>query len=74
MNSFRRFGSSLVNPQFVPTAVRVALVVGTLLFAINHGRAALNGNMTRDRWLSGALSYFVPYVVNIHGQYSSRYR
>ena len=55
MKSFRRFCGSLINPQFAPTAVRVALVVGTLLFAINHGRAAINGDVTRDRWLSGAL-------------------
>jgi len=38
----------------------VALVVGSLLFAINHGSAVLR-EMTRERWLMG----LVPY-----GQYS----
>jgi len=58
----------LIDKQMMPTAIRVALVVGSLLFIINHGSAFLSGNMNRDRWLSAGLSYLVPYGVNIHGQ------
>ena len=58
----------LIDKQMMPTAIRVALVVGSLLFIINHGSAFLSGNMNRDRGLSAGLSYLVPYGVNIHGQ------
>lgn len=54
------------------TAIRVALFVGTLLFSINHGSALLDGDMSRDRWLSGLLTYLVPFTVSIHGQSSRR--
>ncbi|MGV2827979.1 nitrate/nitrite transporter NrtS [Myxosarcina sp. GI1(2024)] len=30
--------------------------------------------MTRQRWLSGFITYLVPYGVNIHGQYINRSR
>ncbi|MEL6222556.1 MAG: nitrate/nitrite transporter NrtS [Cyanobacteria bacterium J06626_14] len=58
----------------VPSACRVALVVGTVLFTINHGNALLNNEMKRDRWFSAAITYCIPYMVNIHGQYTSRLR
>lgn len=64
--------ASLLNPSLAPTAIRVALVIGTLLFAINHGSALLKGQMHLDRWLSAALTYIVPYCVNIHGQFIGR--
>lgn len=68
------FGRSLINPQFVPTAFKVACVVGTLLLVINHGHALLHQQMTRERWLAAALTYCVPYLVNIHGQLVSHSR
>lgn len=57
-----------------PTALKMALVVGSLLFAMNHGGAVLRGEMTRERWLMGLFSYLVPYTVSIHGQNSTRSR
>lgn len=65
----RGYGAALVNPAMAGMAVRVALVVGTVLFAINHGAALAQDKMTRTRWLSALLTYGVPYAVNIHGQY-----
>jgi hypothetical protein len=62
---------ALLSPEFAPTGIRVALVVGTILLTINHGSAILSSRMTGDRWLAGLLTYLVPYMVNIHGQYSS---
>ncbi|ACA98023.1 MULTISPECIES: nitrate/nitrite transporter NrtS1 [Cyanophyceae] len=56
------------------TAIRVALIVGTVIFCINHGSAFLHGAMTRTRWTSMVLTYFVPYCVNLHGQIASRMR
>lgn len=68
-----RFIQALLDPKLAPTALRVALIVGSILFAINHGAALVKGEMTRNRWLSGLFTYLVPYSVNIHGQYISRY-
>lgn len=65
------FTKALINPRLAPTAVRVALVVGSLLFTINHGSALAKGEMTRARWLSGLITYLIPYSVNIHGQFAS---
>ncbi|MGC8714566.1 MAG: nitrate/nitrite transporter NrtS [Leptodesmis sp.] len=67
----KEFLRNLFNPQFIPTALRVALFVGTILLIINHGHALLTGQMTRERWLSAILTYCIPYVVSIHGQFSS---
>jgi hypothetical protein len=64
----------LFDPEFAPTGIKVALVVGTILLSINHGAAIVGGKMTGDRWMAGLLTYIVPYLVNVHGQYSSRYR
>lgn len=35
------FLSSLISPQFASTALKVALIVGSILFVINHGDALL---------------------------------
>ena len=64
----------LLNPKFAPTALRVALIVGSVLFTINHGAALAQGKMTKTRWFSGLITYLVPYSVSIHGQHTSRSR
>lgn len=68
IKDLQKFCGSLVNPQFVPTGIKVALVVGSMLFLINHGNALTQGQMSRDRWISALLTYCVPYMVSIHGQ------
>ena len=65
---------ALCDRELMPTAIKVSLVVGTMIFAINHGYALLNRKMTRQRWISGLISYLIPYSVNIHGQYVARSR
>lgn len=72
MEVLRQFTQALFNKKLMPTAVKVALVVGTVLFTINHGSALFRGKMTRQRWISGLLTYIVPYAVNVHGQYVSQ--
>lgn len=64
----------LFDPKLAPTAIKVSLIVGSILFTINHGAALVKGEMTRNRWLSGLITYLVPYSVSIHGQYTSRSR
>ena len=61
----------LVDPQYSKLAIKLALCIGTLYFMINHGSALLAGTMTKQRWVSGLLTYAVPYCVNIHGQWIS---
>lgn len=70
----REFSKALLDTTLAPTALRVALVVGSLLFTINHGAALAKGEMNRMRWFSGLITYMIPYSVNIHGQFKSRSR
>lgn len=74
MKPLKDYCAALVDENLMPTALKVAAMVGSLLFLINHGTAVVQGKMTRDRWISGLLTYLVPYGVNIHGQYISRSR
>ncbi|HEY9750966.1 MAG TPA: nitrate/nitrite transporter NrtS [Allocoleopsis sp.] len=74
MKGIRGYLASLFDKEFIPTGFKTALFVGSLLFLINHGPAVLQSNMSRDRWISGALTYLMPYLVNVYGQYASRAR
>ena len=74
LKTLKLFYIAWTNPVLRPTALKVALVVGSLLFAINHGSAVLRGEMTPERWLMGLFTYLVPYTVSIHGQHSTQSR
>ncbi|MBD2207156.1 nitrate/nitrite transporter NrtS [Calothrix sp. FACHB-1219] len=74
MKAVREYCLSLIDKELMPTAFKTAVVVGSILFVLNHGSATLKGQMSRERWISAALTYIVPYMVNIHGQYISRAR
>ena len=69
-----RLSKIFLDPKIAPTALRVSLIVGSILFTINHGTALAKGEMTKSRWLSGLITYLVPYSVSIHGQHTSRAR
>jgi len=60
--------------ELIPTALKVSLIVGSILFTINHGAVLLKGKMTKDRWIAGILTYIVPYGVSLHGQCVNRNR
>lgn len=47
--------------------VRVALVVGTILFAINQLNVVLAGKADVVVWLKTGLTYFVPFGVSNYG-------
>ena len=70
----RQIFFTLTCSPYRSTAFRVALVVGSVLFTINHGQALVKGKMTQGRWISGILTYCVPYSVSLHGQHQSRKR
>jgi hypothetical protein len=49
-------------------AIRMALVVGTILGIINHGQAIVTGHFTADRLFSLLLTYCVPFSVSLFSQ------
>jgi len=72
MKNIRGYVASLFDRDFIPTGLRTSLVVGSLLFVINHGLALLRGEMSHERWISVILTYVMPYLVSVYGQYSYR--
>ena len=66
--TIKAYGQNLLNPGFVISAVRTSVIVGSLIFVINHGNALVDKEITRNRWLAGALSFVTPYLVSIYGQ------
>ena len=54
------------------TAAKTALVVGTILVAINQGYLIFHGLM--PPWYTIVLTYCVPYCVNTHGAVKSKIR
>jgi hypothetical protein len=55
-----------VSPSIVWRAVKVALVVGTILIAINYGDLILAGHVGGAMWVKMALTLFVPYGVSTY--------
>ncbi len=51
-------------PRVVRRALGYALVVGSILIAINHGDALLQGELGSDRLLKMGLTVTVPYLVS----------
>jgi hypothetical protein len=72
MKAIQGYISSLFDREFIPTGLKTALFVGSALFLINHGSALFRGEMNRERWISGGITYLMPYLVNVYGQYASR--
>lgn len=72
MRNIRGYIVSLFDAEFIPTGLKTAVFVGSLLFLINHGSAFFRGEMTQERWISVLLTYMMPYLVNVYGQYSYR--
>lgn len=64
------YSTMLVSKKNMIPAIKTAIVVGSILFLINHGKAALFDEMTTERWIMGLVTYLVPYSVHIYGQYS----
>ena len=59
-----RFVSLMFSKQVFPRAIKVALLVGTLLALINHGDKILSISLTNQDYIKLALTYFVPYAVS----------
>lgn len=56
--------SLALSKQVVPRALKVALLVGTLLALINHGEKILAMSLTSQDFIKVVLTYLVPYGVS----------
>ncbi len=52
-----------LSKSVVTNAIKVSLVVGSVLVAINHGDAIMNNEINLERALKIGLNYLVPYLV-----------
>ncbi|SMF00407.1 hypothetical protein SAMN02745866_00036 [Alteromonadaceae bacterium Bs31] len=52
-------------------SIKIALLVGTLLAAINYGDKILTGSMLATDWIKLILTYFVPYAVATYSAWST---
>lgn len=54
-------------PPHLRKTIIVALVVGSVLFTINHLDDVVAGRATLMVWIKGALTYCVPFCVSNYG-------
>lgn len=64
MDSIREWCRVACNRTVVIRGLKYAVVVGSILVAINHGDAILRGDLTTGRLLKIALTVVVPYCVS----------
>ncbi|HUP95062.1 MAG TPA: nitrate/nitrite transporter NrtS [Burkholderiales bacterium] len=60
------------DPRVVSLALRVALVIGTILILINHYDLLLGVPLTGSTLVQVGLTYVVPYCVSTHGEVFGR--
>jgi hypothetical protein len=51
-------------PPYLKRTIRIALIFGSLLFAINHLDEVVLGHATAAVWIKGALTFLVPFSVS----------
>ena len=69
--TYRQAAQLFARGATVPTATRIAVVVGTWLSLMNQGHAIVHGNLP---WLKVALNYLTPFVVSSLGYLAARRR
>ncbi len=66
---------SLIDAPLVRRSARVAIVVGSILVALNHGDHLLAGTFSfAMTWWKLPLTYLVPFCVSTYGALSNGYR
>ena len=51
-------------PRHLRSTLTIALVVGSILFAVNQLDVVLNGDATAVTWIKIAVTYVVPFAVS----------
>lgn len=72
VTSMRTWFEQAAHPATVRRARLTAMIVGTLLIAINHGGAIVAGELTRGRVLQMCLTVLVPYLVSTVSSVATR--
>jgi len=54
----------LILRRHLRATIRIALIVGTVLFAINQLDVVLAGDATAATWVKSAITYLVPFIVS----------
>lgn len=57
----------IVYPPYLKRTLRVALIIGSILFAVNHLDEVIAGHATRLTWLKGIATCCVPFCVSNFG-------
>ena len=60
------FKTLATTAQVVRTAIRVSLLVGSVLALINHGDSIINLSLSTQNIIQILLTYFVPYCVSTY--------
>jgi hypothetical protein len=60
--------------RHLKATVRIALIVGTVLFAINQLDVVVRGQATTETWIKSGVTYFVPFTVSNLGVLTGTHR
>ena len=60
-----------LSPDVVRRSIKVGVLVGTILIAINYGDRLLTGSLAARDWIKMALTYLVPYSVSTYASVSA---
>jgi hypothetical protein len=64
MGGVRDALSTILQPQHLRRTITIALVVGTILTAINHADVIARGEATSATFAKAALNFLVPFIVS----------
>lgn len=70
-NAPSSFVALALSRKVVLSALKVSIIVGTLLALINHGGALINMEISADRVAQILLTYLVPYCVSTYSSVSA---
>jgi hypothetical protein len=73
-STWREIAGVLTQPQHLRRTVIIALVVGTVFFAMNQLSVVLAGRATPLVWFKAALTYVTPLCVSSIGVLSATHR
>lgn len=66
-SNWREIPKVCLHRPYLKRTIRIALIVGTILFTINQLDVVLSGHATPLVWFKSGLTYFVPFCVSNYG-------